>query len=115
MVLTDSLISGPIPNDHCHCTAAIHSITASCLTISRDKCNVVFTLVAKDELVNACGDVHKAYITSFLSSKSSSGGCRRVASNSLQKMSKHRYIDRTHTNLGMKYRTVRNTGEGSCR
>ncbi len=72
MVLTDSLISGPIPND-CHCTAAIYPITTPCLTISRNKRNGIFTLIAKDELVKAYGDVQRHTLLPFCPAKAAVG------------------------------------------
>lgn len=100
MALTDSLISGPIPigNDS-YSTATAHSITALCPTISWNECNGIFTLggVKGGTVIRRCA---KAYVASFLSSKSSSRCGRRVASNCLRKVSKHKYIDRCTQTCG---------------
>jgi hypothetical protein len=72
MVLTDSLISGPIPNN-CHCMAVIHPITTFCLTISRNKCNSIFTLEDISELVEVYGDMQRRTLLPFCPAKAAVG------------------------------------------
>ena len=74
MVLTDSLISGPIPGTYC--TATIHCVIASCLTVPWDKCNRIFTLTrksAENELPVEYEDVQMRTLLPFCPAKAAVG------------------------------------------